>query len=93
MATYGARRLLQMARNAAVVVGIELLAAAQGIEFHRPLRSSRALEAALAQLRSRVPRLREDRYLAPDIEAARDLVLSGAFRELIEPAALPGSVA
>ncbi|GMU71632.1 MAG: histidine ammonia-lyase [Burkholderiales bacterium] len=92
MAAHGARRLLLMARNAAVVVGIELLAAAQGVEFHRPLESSRVLEGALRQIRARVRRLDRDRYLAPDIEAARDLVLSGAFRALIEPAALPGSV-
>ena len=89
MATYAARRLGQMAENAATVVGIELLAAAQGLEFHRPLRSSRALEAVLRGLRARVPRLAGDRYLAPDIAAARALVLSGAFRELVEPAALP----
>jgi histidine ammonia-lyase len=89
MATYAARRLGQMAANAATVVGVELLAAAQGLEFHRPLRSSRPLEAVLQQLRARVPRYEQDRYLAPDIEAARQLVLSGAFRELVDPTALP----
>ena len=89
MATYAARRLAQMAANAATVVGIELLAAAQGLEFHRPLRSSRPLEAVLRQLRARVPRYEQDRFLAPDIAAARALVLSGVFRELIDPAALP----
>jgi histidine ammonia-lyase len=89
MATYAARRLAQMAANAATVVGIELLAAAQGLEFHRPLRSSRPLEAVLGQLRARVPRYEQDRFLAPDIAAARALVLSGVFRELVDPAALP----
>jgi histidine ammonia-lyase len=80
MATYAARRLLTMADNAAGIIAIELLAAAQGIEFHRPLRSSSALEAAHALLRRRVPRLRRDRYFAPDIAAARELVMSGALR-------------
>ncbi|MFO1402224.1 MAG: histidine ammonia-lyase [Steroidobacteraceae bacterium] len=89
MATYAARRLGLMAENAATVIGIELLAAAQGLEFHRPLRSSRALEAVLRGLRARVPRLAGDRFLAPDLAAARGLVLSGAFRELIAPDALP----
>jgi len=89
MATYAARRLGAMADNAATVVGIELLAAAQGLEFHRPLRSSRALEAVVRTVRARVPRLGADRFLAPDIAAARELVQSGVFRTLIDPAALP----
>jgi histidine ammonia-lyase len=89
MATYAARRLGAMADNAATVVGIELLAAAQGLEFHRPLRSSRALETVVRTVRARVPRLGADRFLAPDIAAARELVQSGVFRTLIDPAALP----
>jgi histidine ammonia-lyase len=84
MATHGARRLLEMAANAASVIAIELLAAAQGIEFHRPLKSSRPLEAALQSLRRSVPRYDRDRFFAPDIEAATDLVRSGALSELIE---------
>ena len=51
MATHGARRLLDMAENTAAVVGIELLAAAQGIEFHRPLASSPDLEKVFAIVR------------------------------------------
>ena len=84
MATHGARRLLEMATNAACIIGIELLAAAQGIEFHRPLTSSRPLETALRRLRRTVPRYDRDRFFAPDIEAARELVSSGALRELVE---------
>jgi len=83
MATHGARRLLEMADNAASVVAIELLAAAQGIEFHRPLRSSRPLEAALKSLRRAVPRYDHDRFFAPDIEAAASLVRSGALSEWV----------
>ena len=68
-----------MAENAANVVGIELLAAAQGCDFHAPMISSLALERARAVLRERVPHLQDDRFLAPDIAAAVDLVRSGAL--------------
>jgi histidine ammonia-lyase len=77
MATFAARRLDQMAHNTAVIVGIELLAAAQGIEFHRPLTSSAHLEHVHALLRARVPSFEEDRFFAPDIEAARRMVIDG----------------
>jgi histidine ammonia-lyase len=77
MATFAARRLDQMAHNTAVIVGIELLAAAQGIEFHRPLASSGHLEHVHALLRERVPAFEEDRFFAPDIEAARRMVVGG----------------
>ncbi len=85
MATYAARRLLSMAANASNIIAIELLAAAQGLEFHRPLRSSPALEAVHAQLRRRVPKLRRDRYFSPDIAAARALITSGALRAHLPP--------
>ncbi len=79
MATFAARRLDQMAHNTAVIVGIELLAAAQGIEFHRPLKSSETLESVHAQLRQLVAPYDADRFFAPDIEAARKLVVDGAL--------------
>jgi histidine ammonia-lyase len=79
MATHGARRLTRMVENAAAVVGIELLAAAQGIDFHRPSRSSARLEAVHADIRAAVPFYAADRYFAPDIEAAKALVASGRF--------------
>jgi histidine ammonia-lyase len=53
------------------------LAAAQGIEFLRPLQSSAALEQVHALLRREVPAMAQDRYLAPDIEHASKLVRSG----------------
>ena len=89
MAAHGARRLLQMAANAANVVGIELLAAAQGCDFHAPLRSSDALESARALLRAQVPSLEEDRYFHPDMVAATTLVGSGALATSVGMA-LPG---
>jgi len=82
MATHGARRLLPMAANTANAIGIELLAAAQGCDFHAPLRSSAPLEEARALLRARVPTLVEDRHLAPDIAAATALVAEGALARI-----------
>ena len=78
MATFAARRLHTMLDNTAGIVAIEWLAAAQGLEFHRPLRSSPALEALHARLRAQVPRLTIDRRMTPDIEAATALVMDGA---------------
>jgi histidine ammonia-lyase len=78
MAAHGARRLLPMAANLAGIIGIELLAAVQGCDFHAPLCSSAPLEAVRARLRADIPGLDEDRYLAPDIAAATALVQSGA---------------
>lgn len=83
MAAHGARRLLGMVENGMGVVGIEYLAAVQGCDFHRPLRSSPALEAASALLRARVPPLEDDRYMQPDMAAAIDLVRSGALAKAV----------
>jgi len=83
MATFAARRLGQMNANTRHILAIELLAAAEGIEFHRPLKTSQALEAAHAKLRARVPRMAEDRFFAPAIEAAASLVEERAFETLI----------
>ncbi|WP_440977243.1 histidine ammonia-lyase [Pseudoxanthomonas winnipegensis] len=83
MAAHGARRLLDMARNAANVVGIELLAAAQGCDFHAPLASSAALESVRALLRAQVPTLQEDRYFHPDMVVATELVRGGALVEAV----------
>jgi histidine ammonia-lyase len=84
MATHGARRLLEMAENAATVVGIELLAAAQGLEFHRPLATSLALEAAFGVVREAAAAYGSDHYLAPDIERATDGVRTGRYRRFVE---------
>ncbi|WP_428377217.1 histidine ammonia-lyase [Lichenicoccus sp.] len=78
MAAHGARRLLPMAENLAAILGIELLAAAQGCDFHAPLRSSAMLERVKGLLRETVPPLEDDRYLAPDLARASVLVRAGA---------------
>jgi histidine ammonia-lyase len=77
MATFAGRRLDEMARNTATILGIEWLAAAQGVDFHRPLRTSPRLARAHATLRQQVPFYAQDRLFAPDIEAALQLVLRG----------------
>jgi histidine ammonia-lyase len=81
MATFAARRLSDMAANTAGIVAIELLAAAQGIDFRRPRKSSAPLEEAHAMIREVAPHLDGDRYLALDIEAVTPLVRDGAFRK------------
>ena len=77
MAAHGARRLLPMAENATAVVGIELLAAAQGCDFHAPLVSSPALEAVRALVRAEVPHLEDDRHFYPDMQKAIAMVRTG----------------
>jgi histidine ammonia-lyase len=84
MATHAARRLGPMLENAAAVIGIELLAAAQGIDFHRPARSSDSLEKIHAGIRGEVAFYAADRYFAPDIEAAKNLVKSGRFAAFVD---------
>jgi len=83
MAAHGARRLLDMADNLGAVLGIELLAAVQGCEFHAPLLSSAALEAARARLRRDVAWLDHDRHMHPDMEAANAIIRSGALVEAV----------
>ena len=89
MAAHGARRLLDMAANTAGVLGIELLAAAQACDFHAPVASSAALERVRAAIRAQVPHLDEDRFFAPDIRAATDLVRHGALADAVAPVTLP----
>ena len=90
MATFAARRLQPMIANVAHILAIEWLCAAQGVEFLRPLRSSPALEAALALLREQVPPMHADRVIAPDIAAACALLACGALAPLLRgPPGLP----
>ena len=91
MATFAARRLQPMIANVAHILAIEWLAAAQGIEFLRPLATSPALEAAHALLREQCPAMHHDRYVAPDIEHATQLVTEGALARILHT--LPASPA
>ena len=89
MATFAARRLGDMADNSAAIVAIELLAAAQGVDFRRPRRSSAPLEQAHAMVRAVAPHLDGDRFLATDIEAVTPLVRRGDFRPLARLSSAP----
>jgi len=81
MGMTGALKLRQIVENAERIVGIELMCAAQGLEFRRPLKASREAERAYAVVRSVIPRLEQDRVLAGDIEAMAAAVRAGAFDE------------
>jgi histidine ammonia-lyase len=89
MAAHGARRLIEMADNCRAIVGIELLAAAQGCDFHLPLLSSPSLEAVRALVRRHVPHLDDDRHFHPDLARAADLVGRSALVDAIGPDILP----
>ena len=79
MAAHGARRLKRMTANLSVILGIEAICAAQGIEQRAPLITSDPLQDAMAILRDTVPTLQQDRYLAGDIKRAAELVLNDAI--------------
>ena len=90
MAAHGARRLLPMAENAMAVIGLDCMAAAQGCDFHAPLRTSAPLAAAVALLRTQVAHLSDDRHIQPDMQAAIDMVKSGALLQCANsPASTP----
>lgn len=89
MACHGARRLLQMTDNLFAIVGIEALAAVQGIEFRAPLTTSPELQKAAAAVRSISPSIEEDRYMADDLKAAAYLVASGQLAAAVSAGILP----
>jgi histidine ammonia-lyase len=89
MAAHGARRLAEMAMNAATVVGIELLAAVQGCELRGDAPSSLPLGRARSAIRAAVAPLDEDRLLSPDIAAATVLVTSRSVVNAVDPHLLP----
>ncbi len=76
MAAHGSVRLHPMLRNAEAVLGIELLVAAQGCDFHAPLKSSDVLEYVRSKLRTSVPFMENDRWMHGDMEAATAMVRS-----------------
>ncbi len=106
MAAHGARRLIEMARNLAQIIGIELIAATQGIDLRKAgfglerlkstggmptaLSSSPALERVVALVRTRIPKLEHDRILEPDLAAAVELVASGSVTTAAGHELLPG---
>ena len=89
MATFAARRLGDMADNTAGILGVELLAAAQGIDFHAPTRSSDILMEVHSAVRERVPGMKRDRFMAPDIAAIKALVASGRLNQFVTDDLVP----
>ena len=77
MAAHGAYRLARMNRNLNTILGVELMAASQGVEFRAPLVTSRRLSNVITRVRADIPTLTADRYMAPDLEQATELVVSG----------------
>lgn len=80
-----------MADNTCGILAVELLAACQGLDFRTPLKSTEKLEAAKEKLRARVSFYDKDRYFAPDIEEAKQLLSSGTYLESIDPTLLPST--
>jgi histidine ammonia-lyase len=93
MAAHGARRLHAMIENADAVVAIELLAAAQGCDFHTPLASSPPLESVRSLVRGTAPALTDDRFMHPEIDALVRLVREERIIEAARAVALPGTSA
>ena len=81
MAAHGAFRLMRMIENLSVILGVEALCAAQGVEARAPLKTSEPLGRVIARLRVDVPSLVKDRYLAPDITKAAELIRAGYLLE------------
>jgi histidine ammonia-lyase len=88
MATFAARRLTDIARNVRDIVAIELLEAAQGLDFRRPLQASPAVEQAHAWVREQVSFYDQDRYFAPDINAIAALIDAGKFTGIVTEGAI-----
>ncbi|MEA3009700.1 MAG: histidine ammonia-lyase [Sphingomonadales bacterium] len=84
MATHAGTKARRIAGNAAGVIGIELLAAAQGCDFHAPLKSSPPLEAARGRIREHVAHYEADRYLADELRWAQEAVLAGSLSGEVE---------
>jgi histidine ammonia-lyase len=85
MAAHAARRLARMNTNLNTILGVEAICGAQGICFRAPLKTSSVLQEVMQRLRQKIPELEADRYLAPDLQAAAELIRDGS---LIEAAGL-----
>jgi histidine ammonia-lyase len=79
MAPIAARKAAVIARNAAGVVAVELVAAAQGVDFHAPLKTSAKLQDVHSKVRALTPRFTSDRYWADDIAALQNAIVSGSI--------------
>ncbi|QLC74819.1 histidine ammonia-lyase [Pseudomonas sp. LPB0260] len=89
MAPAAGKRLWEMADNVRGILAVEWLGACQGLDFREGLKSSAKLEQARHVLRERVPHYKEDRFFAPDIEAASELLASRCLTALVPAKLLP----
>jgi histidine ammonia-lyase len=89
MACHGARRLLPMTQNLAWILGVEAMVGAQGADLRAPLKTSPALQRVHKTIRSRIAFLNEDRYMAPDLAVAGDLVMDGTLARSVAAGLLP----
>jgi len=89
MATFAARRLGPMVENVSHILGIELLAAVQGIDLRAPITTSPRLSRVLSCVRERVPHYDIDHYMAPDLEIAHELIARGIVAAFAPPVGLP----
>ncbi len=89
MATYAGRRLKDMAENTAGILGIELLATAQGMDFRAPKLSSPKIEEAKKIIRAKVTFYDEDRYFTDDIQKAMSIVQSGIYNDFVNKDLIP----
>jgi len=85
MAPIAARKAGQIVRNAAGVIAVELIAAAQGVDLHAPLKTSAKLRQVHSKVRDFTPHFTADRYWADDMAALQDAVLAGAFGADLSP--------
>ncbi|MEO1775031.1 MAG: histidine ammonia-lyase [Pseudomonadota bacterium] len=91
MAAHAALRLFRMNANLNVILGVEAMCAAQGLEFRAPLQTSAPLQRAVATLRAHIPSLGDDRYLKPSLDAASALIASGALTDAVDLPAIMGA--
>ncbi|MBM3571220.1 MAG: histidine ammonia-lyase [Alphaproteobacteria bacterium] len=89
MATFAARRTIDMADNTSGIVAIELLAAAQGVDMRRPLETSPAAKKVLAAVRAVAPFFERDREFAPVIAAVKSLIANGGFNAMVDSGLVP----
>ena len=89
MAPNAGKRLWPMAENVRDILAIEWLGACQGLDFRTGLKTSPALEQARGLLRERVPHYEKDRFFAPDIAAASELIANRSLSVLAPAGLLP----
>jgi histidine ammonia-lyase len=79
MATFAARRLTDMGENTAGIIAVEMLCAAQGLDFHAPLKTSKALEPAYQLIRQVSQFYDKDRFMANDMKPVQQQIIEGSY--------------